>query len=731
MPEVSVFKNVFEVSNPQHIGLNLCLERIRDGYWEDIVTECRIISDKEEQNKFKQTMPTVTLSGKFERRADDKIIEHSEFIAIDLDDLENIEVIKRKLEEDKYVHSVFVSVSGYGLRVLFKISPSRHRDAFRGICNYIYENYGEPCDPNGINISKPYIVSFDPYLYISPDVVPEFKKYIKETPIKKMSDFVFAATDFDAIVKQITGRGVNICESYDDWLKVGFAISEQFGEDGRYYFHEVSRMSSRYKQRQADKQYTYCIRARGTTKINISTFYYLAKINNISIATEQTKIIVRTTNNGKKAGLSKEQIKENLEKFSSITGADKLIDDIFESKDNEFSSQEESVLFQLEMFISNNYKLRMNEVTGYLEQYGQQVSQGSLNTIFIAAKKLMPNVDYHLLLRLLKSDFIESYNPFYEFFGSDGIAVELPAIPDRKQKEYSSPLIDLLAETIENDNPQYTLFFLRKWLVSVISSAHKVHSPLLLCLLGKQNTGKTEFFRRLLPKELMTYYAESKLDKEKDDELLMTENLIIMDDELGGKSKQDNIKLKHITSKQYFSLRRPYGDHNEKILRLAVLCGTSNYNEVMSDPTGNRRIIPIDVIDIKKDLYNSINKKDLWMEAYGLYKQGFDWRVTSYDILYLNTDQSKYEMVIIERELIDKYFEKGDSSRVTTSDIKVELEKITQQRLNINAIGREMERSGFERKTTRLQSGATPKMWCVNRINRPKPESQPTEDLPF
>ena len=102
----------------------------------------------------------------------------------------------------------------------------------------------------------------------------------------------------------------------------------------------------------------------------------------------------------------------------------------------------------------------------------------------------------------------------------------------------------------------------------------------------------------------------------------MTENLIIMDDELGGKSKQDNMKLKNITSKQYFSLRRPYGDHNESILRLAVLCGTSNQLEILSDATGNRRIIPIEVLNINKVLYNSIDKKELFMEAFKLYKKG-------------------------------------------------------------------------------------------------------------
>ena len=725
MPEVSIFQNVEEVNNPVNIELIEYLEKTRDGEWEDVVTKCRLLKG-DEQKAFKKTkMPTVTLSGTFSYRSDNFLTKHSGFIAMDLDDVENIQHVKRVLEKDKYVVSVFVSTGGYGLRVIFAIVPGKHRQSFIGISDYLFENYSITCvDQNGINVSKPYIVSYDPYTYINPlfDDVQVFKKYSKEVVVKNIPDFVHTSGDFDSIIKQITGRGINICEDYQSWLKVGFAIAEQFGEDGRFYFHEVSRMSLKYNQKSCDKQYTYCLRSRGTTKANISTFYYLAKTNGINIISEQTKIIVRTTKNGKRAGLNKEQIIENLKKFSQIEGANSVVDKVFDSKDSEDYGEDESVVHQLEMFISNNYALKMNEVTGYIEHHGLALSPSQLNTVFIAAKKLIPRLDYLLMMRLLKSDFVESYNPFFKFFGSDGIPIELPATPPEEERVYESPLIDLLASTIKNNNPAFTLFFLRKWIISTISSAHKVHSPLLLALTGKQNTGKTEFFRRLLPKELVAYYAESKLDKEKDDELLMTENLIIMDDELAGKSKQESKKLNGITSKQHYYIRRPYGDHNEKILRLAVLCGTSNYRGLLTDPTGNRRIIPIEVIDINKGLYNSISKKDLFLEAFRLYKEGFDWRITGKDIPYLNQNSENYELVIKERELLLKYFrpplEDEKDIRLSTTEILVEIENLTNQRISLYILGNELERFGFIRKTTRINLDLTPKLWCLFRVGR-------------
>lgn len=717
MPRISLFSSVSDIETPVDYDLLDYLERTRDGEWQDIVLTCRNIKDSALKKAFKQKMPTATLSGLFNKRRDDSMVEHSEYIAMDVDDCDNVNAVKATLCEDKYVYSCFVSTGGDGLRVLFKIEPQKHREAFIAITQYMFEKYEVICDRNGVNISKPYLVSFDPYLYISPNNVPVFKKYVKETVIKKSIDFYYTPNDFEQIINQISGRNINICESYNDWVRVGFAIAEQFNEDGRDYFHTISAQSSKYNNRTTERQYTYCLKARGTSKINISTFYYLCKVNGVNIYTEQTKTIIRATRNGKKAGLHVAQIVENLSKFSSINGTEKIVEQVFNSNNHEsFEDDGDNILEQLEMFINNSYSLRMNEITGYIEDNGKRLSPGDLNSIFICAKKLMPKLDYQLMMRLLKSDFVHFYNPFNEFFGSDGIAVNLgPSTVDSSQ-EIETPLIDKLSSSIINDDPSFTKYFVRKWIISIVSAAHKVHSPLLLCLLGTQGTGKTEFFRRLLPAELSEYYQESKLDKEKDDELLMTESLVIMDDELGGKSKQDALKLKNITSKQYFSLRRPYGDHNEKILRLAVLCGTSNYSEVLVDPTGNRRIIPIEVHDIDKELYNSVDKKELMMEAFRAYKAGFDWRIGSNDIEFLNKDDVKYEMVSRERELVAKFFEQTDSDslRLSTTEILVEIEKLTNQRLNITSVGRELGKLGFMQRTTR-DGKTTVKKWLVKR----------------
>lgn len=735
--KISLFKNVSEVKNPEFLDLVDYLSKTRDGEWEDIVNTCRNLKTKEERDDYKRKMPTACLSGKFSYRSDSSLVEHSEVIAMDLDHVDDINQLKSRFKKDRYVLSVFMSTSGLGLRVLFKIEPDKHKEAFKAICQYVYENYGQPCDTNS-SLSKPYVVSYDPDLYINPDyeTIPVFKKYIKETVIKNIPSYIHNNDDFESVYRQIIGRRINICDSYDDWIKLGFGIAECYGENGRAYFHELSTMSEKYNYEVCNKQYTACLRARGTgDKINIKSFYYLAKVNGVNIASERTKEVVRATKNAKRAGLNPRQIAENLRTKGGIDGVDDLINNVYNSTEKDtFEDAEESILGTLEMFISNSYNLKFNEITGFFEDNGRPINPIAMNSIYISAKKILPKLDYNLMIRLLKSDFVQTYNPLFEFFGSDGIPHILPPMPIDNGKVYESPLIDELAKCIINDSEAFTHYFLRKWLVSVVSAAHKVHSPLLFCLLGAQHTGKTEFFRRLMPDELKPYYAESKLDKEKDDELLMTENLIIMDDELGGKSKADALKLKNITSKQYFSLRRPYGDHNEKILRLAVLCGTSNYKQIMSDPTGNRRIIPVEVKDIDKVRFNAINKKDLFMEMFRLYKEGFDWRIVPADLKLLNQDEEKYSVSIKERELLSRYFEPGDDDNLSTTDIIVELERMTNQKLNMNILGRELDELGFKRKSVRIgqYKEKVRSLWGIARIGRLNSSlTDPKGEMPF
>jgi hypothetical protein len=226
----------------------------------------------------------------------------------------------------------------------------------------------------------------------------------------------------------------------------------------------------------------------------------------------------------------------------------------------------------------------------------------------------------------------------------------------------------------------------------------------------------------LPPSALRKYYAESKLDAGKDDEILMCQKLWVMDDEMGGKSKQDEKRLKELTSKSTFSLRAPYGRHNEDYKRLAVLCGTSNEEAVLNDPTGNTRILPIRVISIDHEAYNAIDKDELFMEAVRLYDAGEAFNLTREELAHLEGVGADFETTPYERELICKFFIPvssggGYAEWLTSTDIKDAIESGTKQRIMaLKRFGIELVNLFGKAQVTRVR-GVVGKRYHVIRLN--------------
>lgn len=79
-----------------------------------------------------------------------------------------------------------------------------------------------------------------------------------------------------SIIDQIEGQNLDITAQYDDWLKIGFALSSEFHESGRELFHRVSQFYPNYDKDECNNQFDKCLNSQNDG-ITISTFFYLAK----------------------------------------------------------------------------------------------------------------------------------------------------------------------------------------------------------------------------------------------------------------------------------------------------------------------------------------------------------------------------------------------------------------------------------------------------------------------
>ena len=89
--------------------------------------------------------------------------------------------------------------------------------------------------------------------------------------------------DVESVVREIERRAIDIAPNYKDWVELGFALVDGLGENGREYYHRISRFYPAYKREKTDKQYTYCLHSKGQG-ITIRSFFHLANQAGISLA---------------------------------------------------------------------------------------------------------------------------------------------------------------------------------------------------------------------------------------------------------------------------------------------------------------------------------------------------------------------------------------------------------------------------------------------------------------
>ena len=167
--DITIFKDIKETSQPFYRNVDVILKRIQEGYSKDLVKKIRAQKNKEKRNKLKQSLPAICFSGKFSKRNDNSLLEHSGIICLDFDGYKtNKELLqeKERLSKNKFIFSVFISPSGKGLKALVKIpkKPDNHRSYFLSLQNSLNSEY---FDKTSKNISRVCYESYDPLLYIN------------------------------------------------------------------------------------------------------------------------------------------------------------------------------------------------------------------------------------------------------------------------------------------------------------------------------------------------------------------------------------------------------------------------------------------------------------------------------------------------------------------------------------------------------------------------------------
>tara|TARA_R110000796_G_scaffold23219_2_gene66712 strand:+ start:148 stop:1935 length:1788 start_codon:yes stop_codon:yes gene_type:complete len=178
---ITIYESIYDTSSPNYISLDFALSRIKDGKQQEKVDKIRS-GDK----TIKQSLPVVLFSGEFTNRTDGSLVKHSGIIVLDFDHI-NVSESKKILSSDPYVRACWVSPSGDGLKALVEVTnPDKHRDHFRGLCEYFDDQYGLEVDKTGINESRACFESYDPTAVVKSDS-QAFGKMVFDTPSEQVA----------------------------------------------------------------------------------------------------------------------------------------------------------------------------------------------------------------------------------------------------------------------------------------------------------------------------------------------------------------------------------------------------------------------------------------------------------------------------------------------------------------------------------------------------------------
>jgi hypothetical protein len=614
-------KNKTDIDIEQYITI------VRTGLNQDLVLKARAEKQKGNQDEYKRlkmTSPVITGSVVMNEGAKDaaNISYYNGLIVIDIDqEISNDQILN--LQKDRYSFILHRSFGGDGICIFVKINPEKFQESFEGLSEHYLKNYGLLIDIACKNPNRLRYISYDPDLFYN----QKSTKFAAKTKVKEIKEtkVIFTNEDFGYILQQIKDRAIDLCkDEYYRYIRIGFALFDKFGQNGLEYFDFVCSFGSKYDKKAVERHWKSFNKDGKTT---IATFYHYCKEEGIETYSKETIETIKVVKVQKTQGNpTVKSVVRHLEDVCNITSPnEKLIQDLIDSK-NDFSKgldNDDAKITQLEKFIIDLYNPNTNELTNDTYIKGNiRLDDRQLNNIYIAATKFFDwTVSKNDVRDILNSSSVPSFNPIKKYFNQNN--------------ETTSNEIEKYILCVQPQN-EYNLWAFKKWIVGCIHNWYadinepKV-CPLTLVLSGKkQGTGKTSFFRELLPTELKSYLAETKIDiNNKDSVFNLTKNLIVLDDEFGGMATRDVKDFKKIADINIIDMRLPYGSIYSKFKRRASLAGTSNENNILKDVTGNRRILPIKVDKIDYDQMVAIDKDKLWKQAYELYQSGFDWKIYS------------------------------------------------------------------------------------------------------
>lgn len=365
--------------------------------------------------------------------------------------------------------------------------------------------------------------------------------------------------------------------------------------------------------------------------------------------------------------------------------------------------QMDNVTKGIQTYLQSHFELRYNVITeqteyrpigGTLSQF-LPMDQRQVNTLCIQLRSQGVNCWDRDLLRYLNSAFVATYHPFRLYMD------ELPEWDGTDR-------LDDLAQRVSTS--QYWVKAFHRWMLGMTAQwmgMEQLHANSVAPLLISQQQGwqKSTFCKLLVPNPLLSYYTDQlHLTGASAESKLSSMGLINLD-EFDRISPKKMAQLKNLMQLSSLNIRKAYKKNFQCLPRIASFIGTSNRKDLLTDPTGSRRFICVEV-------EQSINCNDLRIDQ--IYAQlkhelesGERFWFTHEEELEIQEHNKAFYRLMPEEEIFQAHFRtpKKDEAFELLSLAQIldslrECHKGLMHNLNLNRFGGALVAAGIERVHT-------------------------------
>ena len=645
-------------------------------------------ADKIKRSKSLVFTPAAVFDGK---RNSKNRVSYTQYSLVDIDKLEEgqAERLVQLLKDDPYWLLAYITLSGKGLRIIFRVEgvtdEQTYRKAFYQGNDYYCRLFGiTRFDDSVKDTPRGSALCYDPNAL-----------YRAEAKVFKVDfDKVVVTEVWEGIEKELARLGY-VYESgrHNEYISQAGYLLNRYGVDEGDAVEWLQRRFPDYDPNRTESHIRSCYSTRSEEHGTLSV-------------------------GNRPKGTKKKPTKQKTEqpKYISVEEIEASLTELADFRWNEIT--------------------RMTEIRWKdREEAFRPMTDRDEGTLWSRINKQQKPLRMKDMQWVLGSEFVPVYHPFKDYFYG------LP-----KWQEGDTDYIEKLAYTVTlvDESLETRGLFrrcLKKWLVAMIAGflSDRVNHEILV-LIGRQGIYKTTWFHFLLPPELRNYYVAKNNSRRmsKDDRLLMAEAGLICLEEIVSMTDEEVDQIKAAVSLPQVVERAAYARNKEVRPHLASFCGTGNHLNFLTDITGNRRWLPFEVENILSPYDHPLDYTGLYSQVMHLWQSGFAYWFNQEEIRSLAKHISHFEAPNMEEDQIRKHFRvpaPGEAYEVySVADVLSVINLEQKVVLSPTKVGMLLNKLGYKKVRTKKARGYMMYRYTLDEISqnrKEKVDEGEEKELPF